>query len=77
MPAREFLEWIEYERIEPFGQWRDNWHAALIASLIANANRRPGAPPVQIREFMYVDPQTDAENKDAEMIAFLDAKVRD
>jgi hypothetical protein len=68
---------MEYDRLEPFGQWRDNWHAALIASLIANANRRPGSPPVQIRDFMYVDSETEQDRKDAELIAFLDSKVPD
>lgn len=75
MPASELLEWMEYERIEPFGAWRDNWHTALIATLLANANRKPNSPPVPMRSFFYVDPETEQDQKDAEMIAFMDAKA--
>ena len=72
MPAGEFLEWMQYERIEPFGAWRDNWHAAMIASILANANRKPNSPPIPMDEFMYTDPATAQERKDAAMIAFIE-----
>ena len=62
---------MEYERLEPFGSWRDNWHAAMIASAIANAFRKKGAPPIGMHEFMYADPETAQEEKDKELIAFL------
>jgi hypothetical protein len=77
MPASELLEWIEYERIEPFGAWRDNWHTALVATILANAHRKPNSPPVRMSDFFFIDPESRQENQDAEMIAFMDAKVRD
>lgn len=77
MPASEMLEWMEFERIEPFGPWRDNWHTALLATILANAHRDPKSPKVQMRDFFFVDPETDQEQRDAEMIAFLDSKVRE
>lgn len=75
MPARELLEWMEYERIEPFGAWRDNWHTALIASILANSNRKQGSPQIPMSEFFYVDSETVRDKQDAEMLAFLEAKV--
>lgn len=75
MPARELVEWIEYETLEPFGAWRDNWHAAVIASILANVNRKPGTPPVSMADFFYTDPATAQEQKEAAMIAFIEGKV--
>lgn len=35
----EALEWMAYERVEPFGEARGDIQAAIVASMIANANR--------------------------------------
>lgn len=41
--ARELSEWIAYERIEgPLGGARGDYHAALVASTVANSNRGKG-----------------------------------
>jgi hypothetical protein len=37
MSSAEFAEWMAYYQIEPFGQERDNWHAATLATLIAGS----------------------------------------
>jgi hypothetical protein len=37
MSIREFLQWEAYYSLEPFGQERDNWHMATLASVFANA----------------------------------------
>lgn len=39
MPYSEFVEWIAYSRIEPWGDERADWRAALVASVIAEVNR--------------------------------------
>ena len=41
MSYAEFVDWLAYYQVEPFGGLRDDLHAALVASLIANANRDP------------------------------------
>lgn len=41
MSYAEFTDWLVYYRVEPFGAMRDDLHAALVACLIANANRDP------------------------------------
>ncbi len=76
MPASELLEWMEYESIEPFGAWRDNWHSATIAHILANVHRDPHRPPIPFQEFMFKDPRSIREEKDREMLAFMEAKVR-
>jgi Protein of unknown function (DUF4035) len=71
MPASLFKEWQEYEKLEPFGAWRDNFHAAMMCALIANANRDPKRPPVKIGDFFYVDPETEKESNDERMLESL------
>jgi len=48
MGAREFDEWAEYYASEPWGAYRDNLHAGIIASVIVNSQpgrkRKPMAP---------------------------------
>jgi hypothetical protein len=34
-------EWMAYSQIEPFGEEQENRRAALLATLLANANRDP------------------------------------
>jgi hypothetical protein len=41
--------------VEPFGTWRDNAHAALIASVIANVNRGKNHKAYELADFMLVD----------------------
>ena len=71
-------EWQEYEKLEPFGAWRDNWHMAVLASLLANIHRDPKKrpEPVSPSEFMYVDSETRKENEDAKTVAMFDLLAR-
>lgn len=39
MPVHEFLEWMVYESLEPFGDRRSDILAGIIAATIANVNR--------------------------------------
>ncbi len=40
MGANEFDQWREYYSVEPFGQERDNWHMATLASLYMSAHSK-------------------------------------
>lgn len=42
MSSSDIAEAMAYERIEPFGDHRDDMRAALIASTIANCHRGKG-----------------------------------
>ena len=62
---------MEYERLEPFGAQRDNYHAAMIATILANAHRDRKHPPAKLAEFMYVDQETARESADMQMLSSL------
>ena len=42
MSAEEFLDWVAFYQLQPFGPWRADTQAALIASTIANVNAKKG-----------------------------------
>jgi hypothetical protein len=50
--ADELAEWQAFSAMEPFGFWSDHYHAALIASTIANANRGKSQKAFQPADFM-------------------------
>ena len=58
LPNSEIQEWSAYYGIEPFGATRDNWHAGMITSMLANVNRGEKDAPFSIEDFMW---QTVAE----------------
>lgn len=43
---------MAYERLEPFGEWRADLRAALIAMVVANAWRGKDQPAFSIDDFM-------------------------
>lgn len=51
--ARELADWAAYWGVEPWGAERDNMHAAVIASLIFNANRGKDTEPRKMDDFMF------------------------
>lgn len=51
--SREFEEWRCYERLYgPIGPRREDYHAALIALLIAAANHDPKKPAPKLEDFL-------------------------
>lgn len=76
LSSAEYSEWIEYWNIEPWGAWRDNLHAAQIASLIFNTNRGKDQAPVKPADFMYQDKQTTEETKKKDFVFALRSLAR-
>ena len=37
--SEQFVEWIEYDKLDPFGQWREDYRSAEIVTMLANVNR--------------------------------------
>lgn len=76
--------WLKaYAIIEPFGAKRDNFHAAMLASLYTNAHKKESSPAANISDFFYIDPQSLREKKQQEsqqnvqnFFAFLGEKVK-
>jgi len=54
MPYAEFLEWIAYSRIEPFGEERADWRAASVVAMLANINRdaKKRRKPYPVSDFL-------------------------
>lgn len=64
---------MEYQKLEPWGAWRDNWHAAMISTILASAHRDPKRPPPRMHEFFYVDAETARDRQDMETLAMLES----
>lgn len=41
MDSREFAEWMAFAQLEPLGDRRGDWQAALVAATVANTSRDP------------------------------------
>jgi len=76
MPSSELTEWLAYYKLEPFGAERDNYHAAMIASLLANSNRRKNTPAIPVSEFMYRDRYTQKATETKGFLAGLAALAK-
>lgn len=53
--SRELSEWLAYERVSgPFGNQRDDYHAAMIAERVHNALRmsKPSGRTLTVDDFM-------------------------
>ena len=58
-------------REDPWGPYRDNIHAGLIASTIANAFRGKGSKTASYQDFMLVDRSEYNKKKSKEFIGWL------
>ena len=61
LTSTELVEWMALYELEPFGAWRDNYHAAMQASLLLNINRGRNSAPSKISDFMYRDRDSQRE----------------
>ncbi len=52
MSSAELAEWIAYHRISPIDDARGDLQAAIVASIVANANRSAKTPPFTPADFM-------------------------
>jgi hypothetical protein len=50
--SEELSEWIEFFRLEPFGQEADWLGPAIVASTVANVNRGKGKKAFEVADFM-------------------------
>lgn len=50
--SRELTEWAAFLQLEPHGEERADLRAGIIASTIANANKKKGTSPFKPEDFM-------------------------
>ena len=71
----ELTKWYAYYQIEPFGQWRDNYHTAILAATVANHSGNLKIPK-QIADFMYEHPDIRRERDTKHTLAMMDALAK-
>ena len=70
LSLREYLGWRKYWQVEPWGPWRDNMHAAIIARELRRPQVKPGTR-VTHEEFMLRDPLERKRQGNLNLLAFL------
>jgi hypothetical protein len=73
LSSTELTYWMAFYSIHPFGSERDNIHAALIASTIANANRGKNQPAFTADDFMLKTQEQKRKENTKSVLAFLSA----
>jgi hypothetical protein len=78
MGASELAEWRAFWAREPWGPYRDNYHAAMLCALFANAFRDPKKRPkgFTFDDFMLADRDKHRAKQTAEFINFLTAVAK-
>ena len=76
-PSRVVNEYAAYYLIEPWGPQRDNFHAAHIAHILANAHREPRSPAVPFDRYMWRDPVEAGQDREQRVVDSFRTKVVD
>ena len=63
-------EWKAYYSVEPFGQERDNWNAAIIASTVANYSGKTRVAK-KLDDFMFIHPETKRHRETLKTLAAM------
>ncbi len=71
----ELTEWLAYYRLEPFGQERDNYHAATIATTIANYSGKLKTAK-QIQDFMFSTNEDRRNRETGKTLAIMNVLAR-
>lgn len=70
----EYLGWLAYWRVEPWGPWRDNVHAAIIAREIQRPQLKRGqAHKIPLDRFMLIDPDERQRRANQQLFTMLQA----
>ena len=72
--ADEFTEWIAFHSLDPWGRVRQDWGIALLASIVANANRGKGKK-FSLQDFMPNWEKAGEQQTPEQMFATLDRYI--
>lgn len=73
MGASELEEWKLLWASDPWGPYRDNFHAALITSVLVNIHRKKNTKPIDYTEFMLSDREQYQRKKSKEFLSWMKA----
>lgn len=76
LSARQLAEWQQYYSLEPFGFPAESWRSGIVASVIANANRKKGRKAFQPSDFMPREPETKKERRGGKLKSALSHLVK-
>lgn len=77
MSSSEFTQWMAFYNVQPFGPERDNVHAGIVASTVANANRGKSQRPFAVSDFVLKPKDPEPANPFGNLVAFLNAHAVD
>lgn len=76
MSSREFAEWGEFAKLEPFGEVRADVRSAMICKVIADVNRGKGVKPYKVSDFMpRFEPESQSEEEMLQMVQTLNVAL--
>jgi hypothetical protein len=55
LPERELRSWKTYWRLEPWGPYRDNMHAAMTVQQLLRPHLKAGTKLPSMMEFMFIE----------------------
>lgn len=70
LSQREYLSWQKYWQEEPWGPYRENLHAALIAREVRRPQLKKGAK-VTLDDFMVISPRRRQAEATSGLVNFL------
>jgi hypothetical protein len=76
LPGREFEAWSRYWNEEPWGPYRDNMHAAMLAVQFIRPHLKEGTKVPPIAEFMFRIPDEKPVSGFRSLVASLERKSR-
>ena len=71
MPVSLLNKWLDFYRLEPFGQEWENWLMARPTHLFASVHGKKGSK-IAIRDFMYEDTESAKDRQAEELMMFFD-----
>jgi hypothetical protein len=71
LPEREVVRWWKYWNEEPWGPYRDNWHAARICAAALAPHVKDAK--VDLTDFMFEHPEDTKDRKRRAFIAQLES----
>jgi len=72
-PAWEVSTYLAYDQLEPFGEFRANWHAALTAYILAKVNTPANKAAPQFKDFFWRDEETRRDESTQHVMAMFRA----
>jgi len=75
-PVSEVMGWRAFYNLQPFGPWRDNYHSAQVAHIMASAHTPSNKPKPKMSDFMYMDATTRQQQQELQTLAWFESRAK-